>query len=108
MSDAVRVGLLGCGNVGSALVGLLAREADDIETRTGIRLVITRVAVRDLEKARPAELDRAVLTTDTKELVTADDVDVVVEIMGVVDPADDLLRAALKAGKPVVTANKEL
>jgi homoserine dehydrogenase len=89
-------------------VSLILREADAIEARTGIRLEITRVAVRDLDKARPPELDRAVLTADTKELVTADDVDVVVEIMGVVDPADELLRAALAAGKPVVTANKEL
>jgi homoserine dehydrogenase len=108
MGKAVRVGLLGCGNVGSALVSLLTREADDVAARTGIRLEITRVAVRDLDKARPPELDRSVLTTDTKELVTADDVDVVVEIMGVLDPADELVRAALAAGKPVVTANKEL
>jgi homoserine dehydrogenase len=108
MSEAVRIGVLGCGNVGGALVSLLTREADAIEARTGIRLEITRVAVRDLTKPRPEELDRAVLTTDTKELVTADDVDVVVEIMGVLDPTDELLRTALAAGKPVVTANKEL
>ena len=108
MTKAVRIGMLGCGNVGGALVSLLSREADDIEARTGIRLEITRVAVRDLSKPRPPELDVSVLTTDTMELVTADDVDVIVEIMGAVDPADELLRTALAAGKPVVTANKEL
>ena len=108
MKNAVRIGMLGCGNVGSALVGLLAREADAIEARTGIRLEITRVLVRDLTKPRPPELDRALLTTDGDELVTADDVDVVVEIMGVLDPADELLRKALASGKAVVTANKEL
>ena len=109
MTDAaVRVGILGCGNVGGALVSLIVREADAIAARTGIRLEIARVAVRDLDKARPAELDRAVLTTDTHALVNADDVDVVVEIMGVLDPTDELLREALAAGKPVVTANKEL
>ncbi|MBA2608626.1 MAG: homoserine dehydrogenase [Actinobacteria bacterium] len=108
MTSAVRVGVLGCGNVGGALVSLLAREANAIEARTGIRLEITRVAVRDLDKPRPPELNRAVLTTDPNAVVTADDVDVVVEIMGVLDPADELLRAALAAGKPVVTANKEL
>jgi homoserine dehydrogenase len=102
------VGVLGCGNVGGALVSLITREADAIEARTGIRLEITRVAVRDLAKARPPELNRDLLTTDAHALVTADDVDVVVEIMGVLDPADALLRAALAAGKPVVTANKEL
>src|SRR5689334_4064368 len=108
MGKAVRAGLLGCGNVGGALVGLLAREADAIEARTGIRLEITRVAVRARDKAGPPALDRSLLTLDAKELVTAEDVDVVVEIMGVLDPADELLRAALAAGKPVVTANKEL
>ncbi|MEY2469647.1 MAG: homoserine dehydrogenase [Actinomycetota bacterium] len=105
---AVRVGFLGCGNVGGALVSLISREADAIEARTGIRLEITRVAVRDLDKARPPELDRSLLTTDAEALVVADDVDVVVEIMGVLDPTDALLRQALAAGKPVVTANKEL
>jgi homoserine dehydrogenase len=108
VNDAVRVGVLGCGNVGGALVTLLTREADAIAQRTGIRLEITRVAVRDLDKPRPVELDRKLLTTDAKELVTADDVDVVVELLGVVDPADELMRLALKSGKPVVTANKEL
>jgi len=108
MTSAVRVGVLGCGNVGGALVSLIAREANAIEARTGIRLEIARVAVRDLDKPRPPELDRSLLTTDALGLVTADDIDVVVEIMGVLDPADELLRAALAAGKPVVTANKEL
>ncbi|MEY2398219.1 MAG: homoserine dehydrogenase [Actinomycetota bacterium] len=108
MTDAVRVGVLGCGNVGGALVSLITREADAIAARTGIRLEITRVAVRDLNKPRPDELDRSLLTTDANEVVTADDVDVVVEIMGVLDPADELIRKALAAGKAVVTANKEL
>ena len=108
MSNAVRIGFLGCGNVGGALASLIAREADAIEARTGIRLEVTRIAVRDLNKPRPDEVNPDVLTTDTAALVTADDVDVVVEIMGVLDPADELLRAALAAGKPVVTANKEL
>ncbi len=108
MSEAVRVGVLGCGNVGGALVTLIVREADAIEARTGIRLEITRVAVRDLDKPRPAEVKTELLTTDTAALVTADDVDVVVEILGVLDPADELVRSALAAGKPVVTANKEL
>ncbi len=108
MTDAVRVGMLGCGNVGSALLSLIAREADAVAARTGIRLEVTRVAVRDLTKPRPTELDRSILTDDPFSVVTAEDVDVVVEIMGVLDPADELLRAALAAGKPVVTANKEL
>ena len=108
MSKAVRVGMLGCGNVGGAFVSLLAREADDIAARTGIRLEITRVFVRDLDKPRPAELDPSLLTTDAMSVVTSDDVDVVLETMVAVDPTDELLRKALAAGKAVVTANKEL
>ena len=106
--EPIRVGFLGCGNVGGALIGLLAREADAIAARTGVRLEVTRVAVRDLKKARPPELDPALLTTDANAVVSADDVDVVVEMMGAIDPAYDLLLAAFAAGKPVVTANKEL
>jgi homoserine dehydrogenase len=108
VKKAVRVGMLGCGNVGGAFVGLLARESDDIAARTGIRLEITRVFVRDLDKPRPPELDLSLLTTDAMSVVTADDVDVVLETMVAVDPTDELLRTALAAGKPVVTANKEL
>lgn len=108
MAEAVRIGMLGCGNVGGALLSLITREADSIAARTGIRLEVTRVAVRDLNKPRPDELDPSIVTTDPFAVVNADDVDVVVEIMGVLDPADELLRAALAAGKPVVTANKEL
>jgi len=109
MADApIRVGFLGCGNVGGALVALLAREGDSIARRTGVRLIVTRVLVRDLDRPRPAELDVSLLTTDATDVVAADDVDVVVEMMGAVEPAFALLRAALAAGKPVVTANKEL
>ncbi|MDP1793740.1 MAG: homoserine dehydrogenase [Acidimicrobiales bacterium] len=90
------------------MLSLIARESDAIAARTGIRLEVTRVAVRDLDKPRPDELDRSLLTTNPHDVVTADDVDVVVEIMGVLDPTDELLRTALAAGKPVVTANKEL
>ncbi|HVE94634.1 MAG TPA: homoserine dehydrogenase [Acidimicrobiales bacterium] len=109
MADApIRVGFLGCGNVGGALIGLLAREGDAIARRTGVRLVVTRVLVRDPDKPRPEELDATLLTTEPTDVVAAEDVDVVVEMMGAVDPAFALLRQALAAGKPVVTANKEL
>lgn len=103
---AVRVGLLGCGNVGGALVELLEREGDTIAERTGVRLEVARVLVRDLAKARAAGTD--LLTDDPAAVATAPDVDVVVEVMGAVEPARSLILDALKAGKPVVTANKEL
>jgi homoserine dehydrogenase len=107
-AERVRVGLLGCGNVGGALVQLLTEQAGAVEARTGLRLEITRVAVRDAGKARGADLGSAVLTADAHAVVTDPAIDVVVEVIGGVDPARDLVLAAIKAGKPVVTGNKEL
>ena len=104
-NSTVRVGVLGYGNVGSALVGLMAENGDTIAARTGLRLEVTQVAVRDLAKRRTG-FSR--FTGDAAALVTDPDVDLVVELIGGLEPAKDLVLAALKAGKPVVTANKEL
>ncbi|HEX8803055.1 MAG TPA: homoserine dehydrogenase [Acidimicrobiales bacterium] len=105
---SVRVGLLGCGNVGAALVELVRSRADDIAARTGLRLEVARVAVRSVAKERPVELAPELLTHDAAGVVVAPDIDVVVEVIGGVEPARELVLAALKAGKSVVTANKEL
>ena len=104
----MRVGILGCGNVGGSLAALLQRDADHLAARTSLRFEVTRVAVRNLSAERIVELPAGVLTRDSEELVTAGDVDVVVEAMGGIEPARHLVAAALDAGKPVVTANKEL
>jgi len=104
----VNIGVLGCGNVGAALIQLVADRADDIEARTGIRLAVTRVAVRSLSKERDVELSAKVFTTDAEEVVTDASVDLVVEVIGGIEPARELILGALGAGKPVVTANKEL
>ncbi len=109
MSDSVvKVGVLGCGNVGAALVQLVAERGDEIAARTGIRLEVTKVAVRSLTRQRPVEIDEAVLTRDAAEVVADPSVDVVVEVIGGIEPARELILAALANGKPVVTANKEL
>ena len=104
----VRVGLLGCGNVGGALVQILESDAEVISARTGLRLEVTRVAVRNVAKDRSVELADGVLTHDAAAVATAPEVDVVVEVIGGIEPARGLILAALKSGKPVVTANKEL
>jgi len=104
----IRIGLLGCGTVGGGVVTILSREADDITARTGAKLEITRVAVRDPTRPRDLPLDAAIFTDDPLTVVEAHDVDVVVEVMGGIDPASGLIRRALTLGKPVVTANKEL
>src|SRR5436190_17204115 len=104
----VRVGILGCGNVGTALVRLLDANADLITRRSGVRIEVARVAVQNLTKERDVELAAGVLTNDAGSVVSAPDVDVIVEVIGGVEPARSLILTALKAGKPVVTANKEL
>jgi len=102
------VGLLGCGNVGAALVELIRTRADDIAARTGLRLEVARVAVRNTAKDRNVELPDGVLTHDAADVVADPSIDLVVEVIGGIEPARTLILDALAGGKPVVTANKEL
>ena len=104
----VRIGLLGCGTVGAAVVTILRERSDDIAMRTGIRLQVTRVAVRDAGRDRGVGLPAELFTTDAAQVVEGADVDIVCEVIGGIEPARDLILRALSAGKPVVTANKEL
>ncbi len=100
--------MLGCGNVGAALVTLVAEQAGAIEARTGLRLEIASVAVRNLSRERDVELPETVLTRDSERVVADPDIDLIVEVIGGIEPARQLILSALKNGKPVVTANKEL
>ena len=102
------IGVLGCGNVGAALVELIERQGDEIAARTGLRLQVGRVAVRSMSKERAVLLAPELLTTDAHAVVTDPDIDLVVEVIGGIEPARELISTALKGGKPVVTANKEL
>ncbi len=108
MSTALRVGLLGCGNVGGALVRLMVDDADRIAARTGLDLDLVAVAVRSQSRERVVPLPAGVLTTDAAAVVSDPGVDLVVEVIGGIEPARTLILTALKSGKPVVTANKEL
>jgi homoserine dehydrogenase len=108
MEGRVRVGILGCGHVGSALVRLIHDNADVIEARAGIPLEIVRVAVADPTKQRDLPLPARCFTGDAASVVGDPDVDIVVEVIGGIEPARALILEALMGGKPVVTANKEL
>lgn len=103
--NAVRVALLGCGTVGGEIVRLLREQAGELAARAGAPVELVGVAVRRPHK-HPELGD--LLTTDATALVTREDVDVVVEVIGGIEPARTLLLEALKAGKSVVTANKAL
>lgn len=106
---SVRVALLGCGTVGAQVVRLLHEQADDLAARIGAPVELVGVAVRRLGRDRGAlPVDPAIFTTDALGLVKRDDVDVVVEVVGGVEPARTWLVEALRRGKGVVTANKAL
>jgi homoserine dehydrogenase len=107
----LRVGVLGCGNVGAAFVALVDSGSDAIRGRTGIELEVTRIAVRDTARPRPgidaASLEKRVLN-DPHALVADPEVDIVVELMGGLEPARTVILEALSLQKPVISANKEL
>jgi len=104
----VGIGFLGAGTVGSALLRRLLAEADAISAKTGLELAVRRVAVRSLDKSRTVDIPRSILTDRPTAVVDDPGVQIIVEVMGGLDPAGDLVLAALRAGKAVVTANKEL
>jgi homoserine dehydrogenase len=106
--NALRIGLLGCGSVGSEVARLLLEQGDDLANRVGSRVELAGIAVRRLNHARPAGIPTELFTADSTELATRQDIDIVVEVIGGIDPARGVLLAAMKAGKSVVTANKAL
>ncbi len=104
----LKVALLGCGVVGSEVARLLIEQAEDLALRVGARLELAGIAVRRVGHRRAAGIDLSLLTADAHALATRPDVDIVVEVIGGIEPARSLMLAALKGGKPVVTANKAL
>ena len=104
----VPVALLGYGTVGSAVDRLLAENAEDIERATGHRLRVVRALVRDPSKERPDPPPDGVLTTDFAAIRDDPSIALVAEVMGGVEPTGDYILELLRAGKPVVSANKQL
>ncbi len=103
----VRIGLLGCGTVGQAFARMIAEQGETIARASGRRLVLGRILVRDVARVRLG-IDPALLTTDPQVVLGDPDVDLIVEVMGGIDPTAAYLHQALEAGLPVVTANKQL
>jgi homoserine dehydrogenase len=104
----VRVAVLGCGTVGSALVGMVQDRSTELAVQSGARLEIGGIAVNDTSRPRGPHIPTELITADASALVVDPTIDVVVELIGGLDPAGQLVRNALDAGKPVVTANKAL
>jgi len=104
---ALKVALLGCGVVGSQVARLLSEQASDLAVRVGAPLELAGIAVRRQSHPRPG-IAASLLTTDAVGLATRPDVDIVVEVIGGLEPARSLMLSAMKTGKSVVTANKAL
>jgi homoserine dehydrogenase len=104
----LNVAVLGCGSVGSQVVRLLTEQAGDLAARVGAPVHLVGIAVRRIDAPREVDVPEGLLTTDAADLVARDEVDVVVEVIGGIEPARSLILSALENGASVVTANKAL
>ncbi|WP_426324433.1 homoserine dehydrogenase [Microbacterium sp. E-13] len=102
----LRVALLGAGAVGSQVASLLRQHADELADRAGARLELVGIAVRDVDAKRDADLPKELFTTDAESLIIGSDI--VIELMGGIEPARAYLLQAINSGADVVTANKAL
>ena len=107
MKEAIKIGLLGSGTVGSGVVRVLRENMEEITARVGTRLVLAKVLVRDVKKPRPY-LEGVERTDRVEDILEDDEISIVVEVMGGIKPAKDYMLRALAAGKNVVTANKDV
>lgn len=101
----LRVGMLGCGVVGSEVARLLAANQSDLTARAGGNLLLSKVGVRNLNRSN---ISNELLTTDLESIVNSPDIDLIIEVIGGIEPSRSLILSALKNGKSVVTANKAL
>jgi homoserine dehydrogenase len=102
----VRIGMLGCGVVGSHVARLLLADKEELSTRAGVKIELVKIAVRTI---RPIDdIDPKLFTTDAKSIVNDPEIDLIVEVMGGIEPARELIMAAIENRKSVVTANKAL
>src|SRR5512138_1725458 len=107
-SKAIKVGILGLGNIGTGTVEILRRNGGLLERRLGVPFEIVRAADKDATRAQRLDLPAGVYTPDAKAVVNDPEVQVVVELIGGIEPARSLILAAMENGKHVVTANKAL
>lgn len=104
----LRIGLFGCGVVGSGLVKILHAKRNEFRERYNTDISIEKICVRDIDKERDGELDSQLFTTNRNELIYDDSLDVIVEVIGGYDDAKDIIIRSLESGKDVITANKYL
>ena len=103
----IYIGMLGCGVVGSQVAALLEKNNAELSTRAGAKLILKKIAVRDIKAARDG-INPALFTTDAQSIINDSEIDIIIEVMGGIDPARELILSAIKNGKSVITANKAL
>lgn len=108
MAKPLRIGLVGFGNIGTGVVNALVKNGDVINSRLNRPLELARIADVDITTPRNAKYDPKILTTDTKSVLADPEIDVIVELIGGLEPARTFVETALKKGKHVVTANKAM
>ena len=108
MNKSVGVAMLGMGVVGSGVAEALFQKSDSLTNQIGANVDLKLILVRDKSKSRSFDVSPSLFTDNFDEIIERDDVDIVVEVMGGEHPALEFILAALKAGKHVVTANKEV
>lgn len=106
--DTIRIGLLGCGVVGSGVVKQLMSNQDNIALKTGCQMEIKKILVRDLTKQRPHEIPAELFTADVNDILEDPEIQIVIELIGGIEPAKSYVVTALQKGKNIVTANKDL
>ena len=103
----IQVGLLGLGTVGMGVYKLLRKRAETMDKTIGAQLEIKKILVHNKNKKREG-VDETLLTDDWKEIIEDDEIQIVIEVIGGIEPAKTMILEALKAGKNVVSANKDL
>ena len=104
----IKAALLGLGTVGTGVYKVLKNQEEEMTAKLGCKVKISRILVRNLEKAARKLGDASLLTNDWQEIVADPSIEIVIEVMGGIHPAKEYILDALKAGKHVVTANKDL
>jgi homoserine dehydrogenase len=106
--EAIKIGLLGLGTVGSGVVKIIKNHQDKLMHQVGCPVVVKKILVQDLHKTRPVDVDPVLLTSSPADILHDPEIDVVIEVMGGVKETKEYLLSALRQGKHVVTANKDL
>ena len=105
--NGVKVALLGLGTVGSGVYKLIQQKEEEFEKRTGARIQLKKILVNNMKKERPG-IEQSLLTDSWKDIVEDEEVELIIEVIGGIEPAKTMIIEALNAGKNVVTANKDL